>query len=717
MVQNFSGNEIGAPFCEAAPSLQEVSDAVSSSANFKAAGLDLIFNEALKHGGSHLCSSLHLLFTSVWQSELTPRAWSRALIHLIPKGHDADMLLPSSYRPISLTSSVSKIFEKVLLGRLDCYAAASDLLPAEQAGFRKGFSPLEQTYILREILDSRKQLPKSTTFLCFVDLQSAFPSCWREGMWRRLHEANISGKMLRVIQSLYKECSSALLTDSGLSDWFPVSTGTRQGAVLSPFLFSLLISPLVDELHALNMGVDFFGLRIGCLLFADDIVLIAESQAALQSMMTVAAKFFQRWRFTVSDLKTNVISLGHCETRDLKDRTWHMGSSVIHDVKSYTYLGIEFDKSGNWLAALRKNVQKCRHSMGQLYSFTDDPDQGLDVGHLADLWGLFARSRLLYGSEIWSTHSPSALESLETAQTVAGKQILGKPGGSNLIREAVYGDLGWLSIRSHLRLAKLRFYGRLLRLPDDRLAKRVFLLSRQHLQSLLVTVPPSQVPSSWCKDLFEVLAELGIQSWWEHFPPPNLMASASAFKHMIHQCVRQLDEIEWLTDLSQLSPNQSGLSAREHYCRLKVCKAPEAYLYNEDRKSALFKFYLRARNFGLNARTQHGDPGPSTSARKACSFCTSALVDEDEEHFVLVCPTYAASRRIMWLNIEGNLSHCTLVPAWLDISLSPPRTQLDFLLGYTKVSWHPEVGTVIDRHFRQFLLSAALTRKTRLAQS
>lgn len=379
-------------------------------------------------------------------------------------------------------------------------------------------------------------------------------------MWRRLHDANICGKMLRLNQSLYKDCSSALLTDSGLSNWFPVSTGTRQGAVLSPFLFSLLISPLVDELHALNMGVDFFGLRIGCLLFADDIVLFAESQAALQSMMTIASKFFQRWRFTVSDLKTSVVSLGHQETRDLRDRTWSMGSSTIHDVASYTYLGIEFDKSGNWLAAIRKNVERCRHSMNQLYSLTDDPDQGLEVGHLAELWGLFARSRLLYGSEIWSTHSASALESLETAQTIAGRQILGKPGGLNLTREAVYGDLGWLSVRSQLRLAKLRFYGRLLRLPDDRLAKRVFLLSAHHFTSLLVTLNAAQLPSSWCKDIFEVLTDLGLQSWWTlPIPPPALLTSAFAFKRHIRQCVHQLDEIEWLTDLSQLSPPQSGL--------------------------------------------------------------------------------------------------------------------------------------------------------------
>jgi hypothetical protein len=56
------------------------------------------------------------------------------------------------------------------------------LFPEEQAGFSKGRSPVEQAYILKEILDYRKNLKKKTTFLCFVDLQLAFPSTWRDGM-------------------------------------------------------------------------------------------------------------------------------------------------------------------------------------------------------------------------------------------------------------------------------------------------------------------------------------------------------------------------------------------------------------------------------------------------------------------------------------------------------------------------------------------------------
>jgi hypothetical protein len=183
-------------------------------------------------------------------------------------------------------------------------------------------------------------------------------------------------------------------------------------------------------------------------MFADDIVLIADSAQSLQAMLDVCILVFSRWQFTVSADKTRVVSLGHCETLESKDRSWQIGDTCIKDVSSYTYLGIEFDRSANWLFALRNNVEKCRQSMRHLYSLMDDPDQGLDVGHLAEIWGLFAHPRLLYGSEIWSAPSASALESLEVAKTMAGRQILGKPGFRTLSKKQCTGI--WVGCQSNL---------------------------------------------------------------------------------------------------------------------------------------------------------------------------------------------------------------------------------------------------------------------------
>jgi hypothetical protein len=263
-----------------------------------------------------------------------------------------------------------------------------------------------------------------------------------------------------------------------------------------------------------------------------------------------------------------------------------------------------------------------------------------------------------------------------------------------------------------LRLSKLRFFGRLLRLPNDRLAKRVFLLSAAHFDSRKGLKPLSDLPESWCKDTFTILCDLSLQSWWSNSIPSHL-ASSLAFKRAIKTHVSKLDQLEWEVALNEPPIAQTGLSAREHYKRLKESKTREPYLYTGDRKSALFKFYLRSRTFGLNARTQHGDPGPLTDARKACYLCDYQY-REDEMHFILVCPAYASARRPMWLNIEGNLLQGNLHKEWLDIFLSPPRLQLDYLVGKSDSSWHFDTAFVIDRHFQQFVLSAASSQKTRV---
>jgi hypothetical protein len=228
--------------------LDEVTEAIGHAQNNKDPSQDLVFNESMKYGGEAAVHSCFFLFTHLFENGICLRACSKALIHLIFKGGDKDPLSCFSYRHISFISIVSKIYERILLNRAgDTYAEEVELLPDEQAGFRKGRSPMEQTYILRELLDKRKRR-KKPTYICFVDFKSAFPSTWQDASRSRMQEAGITDKLYRAIKSLYEDCTFAVLTSFGPTEWFRINSGTRQGAFLSPFLFSLVISPLVREI-------------------------------------------------------------------------------------------------------------------------------------------------------------------------------------------------------------------------------------------------------------------------------------------------------------------------------------------------------------------------------------------------------------------------------------------------------------------------------------
>jgi hypothetical protein len=158
--------------------------------------------------------------------------------------------------------------------------------------------------------------------MCFVDFTNAFPSTWQDGMWSRLRETGVKGRLYRSIRSLYKLCKSSIQTPYGLTDWFTSDLGTRQGAVLSPLLFSFVVNPLATLLKSKGFGVTMGGIQLAYLLYADDLVLIADSREQLQEMMNTTSEFLQQWRFVVSARKTQVVAFDRGETRSLKDRVW-----------------------------------------------------------------------------------------------------------------------------------------------------------------------------------------------------------------------------------------------------------------------------------------------------------------------------------------------------------------------------------------------------------
>jgi hypothetical protein len=184
----------------------------------------------------------------------------------------------SSYRPISLTSCMSKVYERVLLNHLTTSLKDRNKLPEEQTGFCKDRCTLEQAFILQEILDSCKA--HKATYACFIDLTNAFGSTWQDGMWYQLRATGVKGKLYRSIRPLYNQCKSAILTPFGLTDWFTSDLGTRQEAFLSPLLSSLLVNPLANVLKSQGFGVHS-NIHIACLLYANDLVLIADSETQL----------------------------------------------------------------------------------------------------------------------------------------------------------------------------------------------------------------------------------------------------------------------------------------------------------------------------------------------------------------------------------------------------------------------------------------------------
>ena len=124
-----------------------------------------------------------------------------------------------------------------------------------------------------------------STFTAFIDFKQAYDYINRQKLWSMLHQLGIKGNMLMTVKSLYSSVSACVRVNSLTTDWFNVSGGLRQGCILSSLLFNLFLDNLVNFFKSLDIGISIGDEKVCILLYADDIVLIADNEHDLHLLL------------------------------------------------------------------------------------------------------------------------------------------------------------------------------------------------------------------------------------------------------------------------------------------------------------------------------------------------------------------------------------------------------------------------------------------------
>lgn len=300
-----------------------------------APGKDGIDGRQLKCLGEEARVHFLGIINDCYESGIAPLEWGESI--LIPLYKKGDKSLCSNYRAIALTNIPGKVYAKVLLNR--ALEIAGDKVMEEQCGFRGGRSVIDQTFTLQQIIEKRSEFAMKT-FACFVDIKKAYDSLDRELLWKILSEYGISGKLLSAIKSLYDNTTASVRIKNVYSKPFHLEKGVRQGCVLSPFLFSLYFDYVVRK--SMNHG----GVKIGnevvkILLYADDLVLLSESEHELQKMVQSLDEHCSQASLEISTEKSEVIVF---------DRKGRVSCNIkvrnvqLKQVDSFKYLGTVFSE-------------------------------------------------------------------------------------------------------------------------------------------------------------------------------------------------------------------------------------------------------------------------------------------------------------------------------------------------------------------------------------
>ena len=221
--------------------MTELSTAISSNFSSSiASGPDQNAYPLLKHLPEPAQLLLLSLFNRSWHSHTFPSCWKPTTIIPIHKPGKPTSS-PSFFRPISLTSCISKLFERLILSRLSFHLESNHLLSTCQAGFRPGRSSLDQI-LSQSIWDGfQKKKPPDRTILASVDFSKAFDSVWHCALFHKLLSLKLPPCFVLWVRSFLSDRRAKVQVGGSHSRSFGIRRGVPQGSVLGPVLFILFV--------------------------------------------------------------------------------------------------------------------------------------------------------------------------------------------------------------------------------------------------------------------------------------------------------------------------------------------------------------------------------------------------------------------------------------------------------------------------------------------
>ena len=264
----------------------EVETALKKTKSGKAPGQSGVVTEMLKASGEIGVEWLVDLCNSVIRERKIPEDWRRSVLVPVYKGK-GDPLDCGSYRAIKLLEHGMKVVERVLEKRIREQVKIDDM----QFGFTSGKSTTDAIFIVRQIQE-KFRAKKKNLYYAFVDLEKAYDRVPRSVVEWALRKAGVEEWLVSTVMAMYEDAETAVKTENGLTDWFKVLVGLHQGSVLSPLLFIIVMDVISKEIRG---GLPWE------LLYADDLVLMAESEEELRQKLAI-------WKSTLEakGLKVNV---------------------------------------------------------------------------------------------------------------------------------------------------------------------------------------------------------------------------------------------------------------------------------------------------------------------------------------------------------------------------------------------------------------------------
>ena len=617
---------------------QEIIKAISTLKNGKASGNDHIKNELLKSLPHEYISILCKHFNTILDSGIIPREWGVGTIMPLFK-NKGSALDPGNYRGITLLSCISKLFTAILNKRIT--ELINNDLGLEQAGFRAGHSTMDHVFVLHHVIDFYRQKGKQL-YCAFVDYSKAFDLVNRSALWYKLISHGVSGKVLTVIKNIYRGAKSCIRVNGALSDFFACSTGVRQGENLSPILFAIFLNDfktfLSSKYNGLSLGKECGDLepyaRLYVLLYADDTVILAESEDELQNALHALKAYCDKWGLVINRDKTQIVIFS--KGKISKHRDFFLGSDMLAVVEDYTYLGVVMNYNGKFIKAVCHQKRTACRAMHAILAKARILD--LDVDTIFELFQRCVVPILLYGCEIWG--GEKAVEMVDIFYKRFIKIVLKVPVFTPTCM--IYGESGQPPLKCLVDSRMVGFWVKLMFDETPRLSKTILTtMEKIHENNKTEDETAPKFIFNWLLSVRKVLQNIEFSGLWYQDQGINLTEVISS-RQILYKAKAKIISMHQSNLLREiLSHPQCTV-----YQYFKKSYGQSSYLsiLNSKLRETVCKFLTRNHNLPVVANRFVKKDQQSVLLPTTCHLCRNNETG-DELHYLFVCPCLNEERK------------------------------------------------------------------------
>ena len=223
----------------------------------------------------------------------------------IPKHKRQLVCTSDNFRAITLGSIVAKLFDVVILSKEQNALATSHL----QFGFKQNMSTTHCTYVMMETI-SYYNANGSNVYALMLDASKAFDRFNYCKLFRVLLKRKVSPDsplVLRLLLYMYTKQKLQVRWGSSMSSQFTACNGVKQGAILSPILFSIYMDGLFEQLEKSDMGCHMGNHYTGCIGYADDLTLLIPTRSGIKVLIDICEKYAHEYCVSFNGTKSRYL--------------------------------------------------------------------------------------------------------------------------------------------------------------------------------------------------------------------------------------------------------------------------------------------------------------------------------------------------------------------------------------------------------------------------